>query len=187
MRDPVCGMDVALDAKGGTTEWQGETYSFCSEKCRKKFTANPDAYLHPQPQTADPAEASRQYTCPMHPEIVQQGPGSCPKCGMDLEPLSASGDDSEEEEAAIRSLKRKTIFAGVLTLPIMFLAFDSMIPGLSFEGVLSVRLQGWLELILATPVILWAGSLFFTRGWHSLINRSLNMFTLIMLGVGAAY
>jgi len=187
MRDPVCGMEVTSDAKGGTTKWQGETYSFCSEKCREKFTTNPDAYLHPQPQTADPAEASRQYTCPMHPEIVQQGPGSCPKCGMDLEPINASSDNAEEEEAAIRSLKHKTLIAGGLTLPIMFLAFDSMIPVLSFEGLLSARLQGWLELILATPVILWAGSLFFTRGWHSLINRSLNMFTLIMLGVGAAY
>ncbi|MBE0505044.1 MAG: heavy metal translocating P-type ATPase, partial [Desulfuromonadales bacterium] len=235
MQDPVCGMKVTSDAKGGTTEWQGETYTFCSEKCRKKFTADPEAYLidpskdpvcgmtvskeknagshphegttylfcsskcldkfvadpqaylHSQPKGADPADASRAYTCPMHPEIVQQGPGSCPKCGMDLEPMSASGDNAEEEEAAIRSLKRKTLIAGGLTLPILLLAFDSMLPGLSFEGFLSSRLQGWLELVLATPVILWAGSLFFTRGWQSIINRSLNMFTLIMLGVGAAY
>ena len=235
MRDPVCGMEVSSDAKGGTTEWQGETYTFCSDKCQKKFTADPeayvtdpskdpvcgmavskeksagsqthegtkylfcsdkcrekfvadpDAYLHPQPEAADPADASREYTCPMHPEIVQQGPGSCPKCGMDLEPMSASADDAEEEEAAIRSLKRKTLVAGGLTLPVLLLAFDSMIPGLSFEGVLSTKLQGWLELLLATPVILWAGGMFFTRGWQSIVNRSLNMFTLIMLGVGAAY
>ena len=232
MRDPVCGMEVTSDSKGGTTQWQGETYYFCSDKCQEKFTADPkayitkdpvcgmtvskeknagshthkgteylfcstkcrekfvadpDAYLHPQPKTSDPAAASRKYTCPMHPEIIQQGPGSCPKCGMDLEPLSASSNDAEEEEAAIRSLKRKTLVAGALTLPVLLLAFDSMVPGLSFEGFLSAKLQGWLELILATPVILWAGSMFFTRGWRSIVNRSLNMFTLIMLGVGAAY
>ncbi|MGE4546078.1 MAG: heavy metal translocating P-type ATPase [Pedobacter sp.] len=232
MRDPVCDMEVTPDSKGGTTQWQGETYYFCSDKCQEKFTADPkayitkdpvcgmtvskeknagshthkgteylfcstkcrekfvadpDAYLHPQPKTSDPAAASRKYTCPMHPEIIQQGPGNCPKCGMDLEPLSASTDDAEEEEAVIRSLKRKTLVAGALTLPVLLLAFDSMIPGLSFEGFLSAKLQGWLELILATPVILWAGSMFFTRGWRSIVNRSLNMFTLIMLGVGAAY
>ncbi len=235
MRDPVCGMEVTSDSEGGTTRWQGETYSFCSEKCREKFAADPeayvkdptkdpvcgmtvskeksagshthegteylfcstrcrgkfvtdpDAYLHPQPKTNNPAEAAREYTCPMHPEIVQQGPGSCPKCGMDLEPMTASADDTEEEDAAIQGLKRKTLVAGLLTLPIMFLAFDSMIPGLSLEGILSAKLQGWLELFLATPVILWAGAMFFTRGWRSLINRNLNMFTLIMLGVGAAY
>ncbi|BCA79036.1 heavy metal translocating P-type ATPase [Desulfuromonas sp. AOP6] len=187
MRDPVCGMEVTSDSKGGTAQWKGETYTFCSDKCREKFTADPDAYLHPQPKTSDPAAASRKYTCPMHPEIIQQGPGNCPKCGMDLEPLSASSNDAEEEEAAIRSLKRKTLVAGALTLPVLLLAFDSMIPGLSFEGFLSAKLQGWLELILATPVILWAGSMFFTRGWRSIVNRSLNMFTLIMLGVGAAY
>lgn len=187
MQDPVCGMEVTTNSKGGTTEWQGETYTFCSDKCRNKFTTDPNAYLRPQPKTTNPADASREYTCPMHPEIVQQGPGSCPKCGMDLEPTSASGDDSEEEEAAIRSLQRKTLIAGGLTLPILLLAFDSMLPGLSFEGLLSARLQGWLELVLATPVILWAGGMFFTRGWQSILNRSLNMFTLIMLGVGAAY
>ena len=185
MRDPVCGMEVTPDSKGGTTEWQGETYTFCSDKCREKFVAKPEiyvkdpskdpvcgmavseeknagsythegreylfcsskcqekfvadpsVYLHPQPKSSDPAEASREYTCPMHPEIVQQGPGSCPKCGMDLEPMAASAEDAEEEEAAIRSLKRKTLVAGLLTLPVLLLAFDSMIPGLSFEGFLS--------------------------------------------------
>jgi len=187
MRDPVCGMDVTTNSKGGTTKWRGETYAFCSVKCREKFAADPETYLQPQPKTADPAAASREYTCPMHPDIVQQGPGSCPKCGMDLEPMTASADDNEEEEAAIQSLKHKTLIAGLLTLPIMFLAFDSMIPGLTLEGFLSAKLQGWLELLLATPVILWAGGMFFTRGWQSIINRSLNMFTLIMLGVGAAY
>ncbi|MBW6509872.1 MAG: YHS domain-containing protein, partial [Desulfuromonadales bacterium] len=187
MRDPVCGMTVSKEKNAGSHSHEGTEYLFCSSKCLEKFVADPDAYLHPQPKTNDSAAATREYTCPMHPEIVQQGPGSCPKCGMDLEPMTASADTDEEEEAAIRSLKRKTLVAGLLTLPIMFLAFNSMIPGLSFNEIIAPKTQGWLELILATPVILWAGAMFFTRGWRSIVNRSLNMFTLIMLGVGAAY
>ncbi|MEQ9825890.1 MAG: copper-translocating P-type ATPase [Puniceicoccaceae bacterium] len=133
------------------------------------------------------SEQKKLWTCPMHPEVQQDHPGQCPKCGMDLEPMEAGADDDEEEDMAIRSLKRKTVIAGLLTLPILLLAFDSMIPGLSFNAVLAPKVQGWLEFILATPVILWAGGMFFTRGWRSIVNRSLNMFTLIMLGVGAAY
>ena len=130
---------------------------------------------------------SKLWTCPMHPEVQQDHPGQCPKCGMDLEPMEASADDDEQEANVIRSLKQKTLIAGLLTLPILFLAFDSMIPGLSFNKLIAPNVQGWLEFILATPVILWAGGMFFTRGWRSIVNRSLNMFTLIMLGVGAAY
>ncbi len=122
----------------------------------------------------------------MHPEVRQDHPGQCPKCGMDLEPMTATAAD-DEDDREIRSLKRKTILAGALTLPILLLAFDSMIPGLSFDGLLAPRVQGWLELLFASPVVLWAGGIFFTRGWRSIVNRSLNMFTLIMLGVGAAY
>ena len=134
------------------------------------------------------AKKSKMWTCPMHPEVQQDHPGQCPKCGMDLEPMDATADENDDEEAnTIRSLKRKTMVAGLLTLPILFLAFDSMIPGLSFDKVLAPEVQGWLEFSLATPVILWAGGMFFTRGWRSIVNRSLNMFTLIMLGVGAAY
>jgi Cu+-exporting ATPase len=106
---------------------------------------------------------------------------------MDLEPMSPSDGNDKEEDREILHLKRKTIAAGVLTLPILLLACDSMLPGLSFDGLLSPSVQSWLELILATPVILWTGGMFFTRGWRSIVNRSLNMFTLIMLGVGAAY
>ena len=126
------------------------------------------------------------WTCPMHPEIQEPKPGACPKCGMDLEPMAGSVED-DDEAGEINSLKRKMLVAAILTVPILLLAFDSMIPGLSFDSVLSPKLQGWLEFALATPVILWAGGMFFTRGWRSLVNRSLNMFTLIMLGVGAAY
>jgi len=133
------------------------------------------------------SDTTKFWTCPMHPEVQQDHPGQCPKCGMDLEPMGAGAEDDEEDEKAIRSLKRKTLVAGLLTLPILFLAFDGMIPGLSFNEILSPKIQGWLEFLFATPVILWAGGMFFTRGWRSLVNRSLNMFTLIMLGVGAAY
>jgi Cu+-exporting ATPase len=125
------------------------------------------------------------WICPMHPEIREPEPGQCPKCGMDLEP-EAGGDDAEEE-AEIRSLRRKTILAAVLAFPVLVLAFDGMVPGFSFENVLSARTQGWLELLFATPVVFGSGSLFFARGWRSILNRSPNMFTLIMLGVGAAY
>ncbi|MGJ8653170.1 MAG: copper-transporting P-type ATPase [Opitutaceae bacterium] len=145
-------------------------------KCGMRLERNP-AYKE---------TTSKVWTCPMHPEIQEDQPGQCPKCGMDLERMTPTSEDDEEEQE-IRSLKRKMLVAGVLTLPILLLAFDSMLPGLSFEGFLSPRLQSWLELMFATPVILWAGGMFFTRGWRSLVNRSLNMFTLIMLGVGAAY
>lgn len=145
-------------------------------KCGMRLERNP----------AFKAETSKIWTCPMHPEVQEPQSGQCPKCGMALEP--ADGVVEEDEEAGeIRSLKRKTLIAGILTVPILLLAFDSMIPGLSFGSILSTSLQGWLELLLATPVILWAGGIFFTRGWRSLVNRNLNMFTLIMLGVGAAY
>jgi len=126
------------------------------------------------------------WTCPMHPEVQEPKPGDCPKCGMDLEQMDGTAED-DEDAGEINSLKRKMLVAAILTVPILLLAFDSMIPGLSFDSVLSPKLQGWLELLFATPVILWAGGMFFTRGWRSLVNRSLNMFTLIMLGVGAAY
>jgi len=132
------------------------------------------------------SSAPRTWTCPMHPEVQQDHPGACPKCGMDLEPLTPAADD-DDDDAEARDLGRKALIAGILTIPILALAFDSMIPGMSFDSLLSPRLQAWLELSFATPVILWAGGLFFVRGWRSLINRSLNMFTLIMLGVGAAY
>jgi len=130
---------------------------------------------------------SSQWTCPMHPEVKQDHPGQCPKCGMDLEPMNATDDEDEREKKSVHSLKRKTLVAGLLTIPILVLAFDSMIPGLSFQHIIAPKTQSWLEFILATPVILWAGGMFFIRGWRSIVNRSLNMFTLIMLGVGSAY
>ena len=145
-------------------------------KCGMRLERNP-AY---QPST------KTIWTCPMHPEVQQDHPGACPKCGMSLEPMGGDSDE-DEEKAEILTLKRKTVVAGALTVPVLFLAFDSMVPGFNLEQWISAKLQGWLEFLFATPVILWAGWMFFTRGWQSIVNRSLNMFTLIMLGVGAAY
>lgn len=123
----------------------------------------------------------------MHPEVQQDHPGQCPKCGMNLEPVTGSVDDDEIERAETLSLARKFWISVALTVPVLALAFDDMIPGLSFDRFLSQGAQRWFELILATPVVAWAGGMFFARGWRSIVNRSLNMFTLIALGVGAAY
>jgi P-type Cu+ transporter len=125
------------------------------------------------------------YTCPMHPEIEQNHPGACPKCGMTLEPKSIGSEEEEQRET--RSLSRKFWIALVLTIPVLFLAMGHAIPGLDIESIISKRTGKWIEFALTTPVVLWAGGFFFARAWQSIVNRSLNMFTLIAVGVGAAY
>src|SRR5881398_4237108 len=126
------------------------------------------------------------YTCPMHPEIEQDHAGHCPKCGMTLEPKTIGGGD-EEEQKEIRSLSRKFWSALVLTIPVLFIAMAHAIPGLDVDAMIPKQISKWIEFALATPVVLWAGDFFFTRAWRSIVNRSLNMFTLIAVGVGAAY
>jgi P-type Cu+ transporter len=130
-------------------------------------------------------ETKTLYTCPMHPEIEQDHPGDCPICGMALEPKTVAMGD--EEDAEIRALARKFWIALVLTLPVFVLAMGHVIPGLHLEGLVPKSVSKWIEFILATPVVLWAGGIFFARAWRSIVNRSLNMFTLIAVGVGAAY
>ncbi|HYY34854.1 MAG TPA: heavy metal-binding domain-containing protein, partial [Candidatus Binatia bacterium] len=125
------------------------------------------------------------YTCPMHPEIEQDHPGACPKCGMTLEPKTIGGEEHEHGEA--RSLSQKFWIALVLTIPVLLLAMGHAIPGLDIDSIVPKRIGKWIEFALTTPVVLWAGGFFFTRAWQSIINRSLNMFTLIAVGVGAAY
>ncbi len=125
------------------------------------------------------------YTCPMHPEIEQDHPGACPKCGMTLE--SKTVGPEEEEQRETRSLSRKFWVALILTMPVLFLAMGHVIPGLNIDSIVPKRLGKWIEFGLTTPVVLWAGGFFFTRAWQSIVNRSLNMFTLIAVGVGAAY
>src|SRR5213592_4641644 len=125
------------------------------------------------------------YTCPMHPEIEQDHPGECPKCGMVLEPKTSRM--VEEDETEIRSLSRKFWSALVLTIPVLILAMGHAVPGLHVDSIIPRQIGKWIELVLTTPVVLWAGGFFFARAWRSVVNRSLNMFTLIAVGVGAAY
>ena len=126
------------------------------------------------------------YTCPMHPQIEQDHPGNCPICGMTLEPKTVGAGD-EEEQNEIKSLSRKFWIALVLTIPVLLVAMGHAVPGRRFDSIISRQLGKWIEFGLTTPVVLWAGGFFFTRAWQSITNRSLNMFTLIAVGVGAAY
>src|SRR6266566_3711012 len=131
-------------------------------------------------------ESPMIYTCPMHPEIEQDHPGNCPICGMTLEPKTIGAGD-EEEQKEIRSLSRKFWSTLILTIPVLLIAMGHTIPGLHVEAMIPKEISKWIEFALATPVVLWAGGFFFARAWQSIVNRSLNMFTLIAVGVGAAY
>ena len=139
-----------------------------------------------EPIIPRPSEAKTIYTCPMHPEIEQDHPGQCPKCGMTLEPKTVGGVD-EQEQREIRSLSVKFWVGLALTIPVLFLAMGKHIPALKLHMLIPMAISKWLELILSTPVVLWAGAMFFERGWRSLVNRHLNMFTLVAMGVGVAY
>jgi Cu+-exporting ATPase len=193
VKDPVCGMTVTPGkARGGSATHAGHEYWFCNPRCREKFLADPAKYLAP-PAPAHAAsghaaprapEAGRavEYTCPMHPEIVQIGPGSCPICGMALEPRTATLDDDNPE---LRDMTRRLAIATALTAPLLIVSMAEM-AGASLASI-SPRVQTWLQLALATPVVVWAGWPFFVRGWRSIITRKLNMFTLIALGIATAY
>ena len=178
--DPVCGMKVA-DKEDRRIEHEGSVYHFCSPKCMDKFRANPAAYLQAN-DTPVPAEAPAGtiYTCPMHPEIQQPTPGNCPKCGMALEPMMPSLEDEDNPELA--DFRRRFRWTLPLTITVTLLA---MAGHRIFSGGLAY--QSWIELVLSTPVVLWAGCPFFVRGAQSIRNRSPNMWTLISLGVSAAY
>jgi len=188
--DPVCGMSTNDELGFTPYKHDGQTYYFCSDHCRAKFEENPDKYLtakQNKPTEEDAKKKGTQYTCPMHPEIIQDGPGSCPKCGMALEPLIVSLDD-DEDDSEYRFMLKRFIFGAVLTVPLMLVAMRHMLPGGQLiEGLASSLTLGWLEFFLATPVVLWAGWVFYERAVQSVVKRSLNMFTLIGLGVSAAY
>ena len=192
MNDPICGMEVTPESAAATMRWQGETYFFCSKRCMEKFRADPVAYLGHLAQGALSQEAKektgepgKEYTCPMHPEIIQDTPGSCPKCGMALEPRTVAVAEGENPDLV--DMRRRFLLSLVLTIPEFIIAMGHMLPGHPLEALASSRTYGWIELLLASPVVIWAGWPFFVRGWQSLVNRSLNMFTLIALGVGVAY
>ncbi len=179
-RDPVCGMTVKPESPH-RFEYHGTEYRFCSAKCLAKFQASPDTYL--EPRAAEPARPGAIYTCPMHPEVVRNEPGNCPICGMALEPRNAVAEDSTE----LNDMTRRFWVSTALALPVFIMAMVSdLAPQLMPDFVSMAALQ-WLEFALATPVVLWAGWPIFRRGYESVINRSLNMFSLIALGVGAAW
>jgi Cu+-exporting ATPase len=184
--DPVCGMAVdPLDA-AGSHEHGGETFWFCSAHCLAAFKAQPEQYLAGAAKRPAPApETVLDYTCPMHPEVVRAEPGACPICGMALEPRTLQ--DGPEDDTELRDMGRRFWLSLALTLPVFALAMSEMLPGQPVQHALGERAIGWLQLSLTTPVVLWGGWPFFQRAWASLVNRSLNMFTLIALGTGTAY
>ncbi len=184
--DPVCGMNVDPATSQHRLEHERGTFHFCCAGCKSKFEADPERYLDPAAaDREEPAHPSAIYTCPMHPEVRQRGPGSCPKCGMALEPETVSLEDEGNPE--LDDMKRRFLFAAVLTAPILLLAMGHMLPSDPVSKLIAPRLRVLLELVLATPVCLWAAWPFFERAVSSVKNRSPNMFTLIGLGVAVAY
>lgn len=180
--DPVCGMTVKPESPHETV-LNGVTHRFCSAKCKAKFEADPAHYLapKPEPQPVSEAELQREYTCPMHPEVVQMGPGTCPKCGMALEPTVPDLEVSEDNSEYLDFRRR---FWG--SLPLSAIVTLLAMAGHYFESI-SPATRTWLELALSAPVVLWAGAPFFVRGWQSIVTRHPNMWTLISIGTGAAF
>jgi len=203
--DPVCGMSVDPQSASGRLDHAGQNYYFCSQRCLEKFKADPSKYVKatqasphqqhsasrassnvaPSSPTGVQPVSRTEYVCPMHPEIVRNEPGSCPICGMALEPRTISAE--EEENPELSDMTRRFWVSLALTIPVLVSAMAEYIPGRLLEQLAAPRFWTWFELVLSTPVIFWGGWPFFVRGWQSLVNRSLNMFTLIGLGVGVAY
>jgi Cu+-exporting ATPase len=185
--DPVCGMTISPDDAVGHVDYEGHTYYFCSDSCFERFRANPSRFVDPERKegAAPAAGPGAEYTCPMHPEIRQIGPGSCPICGMALEPVAVTLDEQPNEE--LEDMTRRLRWSLVLTVPILAFMVAEFLPGQPLHHLLPPGALNWIELALATPVVLWGGWPFFERGWASVVSRHLNMFTLIALGVGAAY
>ena len=219
--DPVCGMTIDPADSVGEVEHHGRTYYFCNQSCLEQFKADPERFLaERRAEPAAPADMAREYTCPMDPEVRQNGPGACPKCGMALEPVDPApltttewtcpmhpeivrdqpgscpicGMALEPRTVTIEhanpelvQMSRRFWWSLALTAPILALMIAAFLPGEFAHRVMSWPARHWVELALATPVVLWGGWPFFERGWASIVNRHLNMFTLIALGVGAAY
>lgn len=232
-KDPVCGMTVGKESAAGNYEYKGQRYYFCGSSCLDKFRADPSKYvdavstrddlrgnvaqdsastagqaeytcpMHPEVRQVGPGSCPKcgmaleplapalpttktEYTCPMHPEIVQSEPGSCPKCGMALEPKAASMEQ-EEDNPELREMRTRFWASLLLTVPLFLLAIGEYFPSWPLNHLISARTLSWIEFAIATPVVIWGGWPFFVRGWQSIVNRSLNMFTLIGLGTGVAY
>ncbi len=184
--DPVCGMSVAIDEAAHSATHEGATHYFCSPRCHDKFVADPELYLSGAYLDAvEDVPEGTIYTCPMHPEIRQPGPGSCPICGMALEPETVSLDDGPDPELV--DMRRRFWWSALLTLPLFVYAMSDMAPGLSFDRLIEPAWAQWAQFALATPVVLWGAWPFFVRAIQSLKTRNLNMFTLIGFGVAIAY
>ena len=224
--DPVCGMQVDPGKAAGHWEYKGTRYSFCSPSCLKRFQGDPEKYLNPATvksmEEAVPAPPGTmyfcpmdpevrqdhpgscpkcgmaldadlstlpttrvEYTCPMHPDVVRDAPGACPICGMALEPRTVTLDEPPNHE--LLDMTRRMWIGAVLGIPVFILAMGDMLLGMGLGGRVDLRVTNWIGLLCATPVVLWAGWPLLERGWASIVNRHANMFTLIALGVGAAY
>ncbi len=193
-RDPVCGMEVDPDTAKHRFEYKGTTYLFCCGGCQAGFERAPDQFLTATGETADKAAVASakpsatavgSYTCPMHPDVVQEGPGSCPICGMALEPSVVSLEEPPNPELV--DMTRRFWGGAALGLPVFALAMTEMVMGDRLTQLVPRALSSWIQLIFATPVVFWAGRPFFERCWASIVRRSPNMFTLVGLGVGSAY
>lgn len=221
VRDPVCGMMIEPQDAVSHQEYNGQTYYFCKPSCAKRFAAEPQKFLEPKAGAASPTEQTVEYICPMDPEVHKMGPGSCPKCGMALEPAtiaapatrteytcpmhpqivrSAPGNcpicgmtleprevTAEETNPELDDMTRRFWISVGLAVPFLALMVSELTPSMPLQHLVPSAASAWLQFALATPVILWCGWPFFQRGWQSVVNRSLNMFTLIALGTGAAY
>lgn len=184
LKDPVCGMTVDPAKAAGQHTYKGADYFFCSKGCLTKFSNTPERYLNPSPET-DKDNQTRLYTCPMHLQIVQKGPGSCPICGMALEPSEVSLDDGPDPEFV--DMMRRFKIGSFFTVPLLALVMSEMIPGLILPDIFQGSSGNWLQFILASPVVIWAGLPLFQRGVQSFRTMNLNMFSLIALGTGVSY
>jgi Cu+-exporting ATPase len=176
-------MDVDPRTAKHRSEYRGLTYYFCSARCRERFEADPEKYVAPAAAKTAPVAEGTVYTCPMHPEIRQVGPGHCPICGMALEPVLATAETGPNPE--LLDMTRRFWIGLALSLPVLILEMGGHL--IDLHMLLGRQASNWVQLVLATPVVLWAGWPFFVRGWNSLVTRQLNMFTLIALGTGVAY
>jgi len=182
-KDPVCGMDVDPHTAKFRAEHAGRTYYFCAAGCRTKFIGDPERYLSKESAPPAPVDPGAVYTCPMHPEVRQIGPGSCPICGMALEPLDVTAEQGPNPE--LIDMTRRFWIGLALTLPVFVLEMGGHVFG--WHHAIPPTLSNWVQLVLATPVVLWAGWPFFERAWQSIKTRNLNMFTLVAMGTGVAW
>ncbi len=185
--DPVCGMTVEPESAAAEHVHEGTKYYFCAVRCKEKFQADPHKYLHPELQPQEPVKPGTKYICPMDPEVVSDKPASCPKCGMALEPMMPTLDDGENPE--LTDMLKRFWACLVLTLPVFALGMAAMLPGAEtmVHNLLPHGAVNWIQLTLATPVVLWGGWPFFVRAKDSVVNRSPNMFTLVAMGTGVAF